>query len=80
MMDLFGRRVSIAASADPTLIGVRGTVMLESMKLLYLTTAKGILGVPKRGSVVRVLGSNELLECDSMVGRLEERLLRGKRA
>jgi RNase P/RNase MRP subunit p29 len=80
MIDLFGERVSIAASSDPTLIGVRGTVMLESMKMLYVSTPKGIVSFPKRGSVVRVIGSNELLACDSMVGRLEDRLLRRTRA
>jgi RNase P/RNase MRP subunit p29 len=61
-------------------MGVRGTVVLESMRMLYLSTAKGMVSVPKRGSVLRVLGSKELLECDSMVGRLEERLTKGMRA
>ena len=79
MIDLFGVRVSIAGSSDPTLTGVRGTVVLESMKMLYLSTARGVLGVPKRGSVVRLIDSDELLACDSMVGRIEDRLLRRTR-
>ena len=79
MIDLIGQRVSIAGSSDPTLIGVRGTVMLETMKMLCLSTPGGLVRFQKRGSVVRIVDSDELLACDSVAGRPEDRLLRGKR-
>ena len=75
-LDLFGRKISFLNASDPTAIGVKGTVMLESMKMLYLSTPAGLKGFQKRGSVARVDGTDELIACDSMIGRVEDRLSR----
>jgi RNase P/RNase MRP subunit p29 len=76
MIDLFGRKVSILKANDPTLIGAKGTVMLESMKMLYLATPAGLRSFQKRGSVVKVEDTSEIVVCDSMLGRVEDRLNR----
>ncbi len=76
MIDLFGKRVSILQATDPTLIGTSGTIMLESMKMLYLATPTGLLSFQKHGSVVKVEESSKLVLCDSMQGRVEDRLTR----
>jgi RNase P/RNase MRP subunit p29 len=77
MIDLFGKRIALLNSSDPTTIGIKGTVMLESMKMIYLATPTGLKGFQKRGSVVRVEEEgNALIICDSMMGRVEDRLNR----
>lgn len=76
MIDLFGRKISILNAADPTFIGAKGIVMLESMKMLYLATPTGLRSFQKRGSVVKVEGTSDLVVCDSMLGRVEDRLAR----
>ena len=83
VIDLFGKKISLLNASDPTTIGIKGTVMLESMKMLYLATPSGLKGFQKRGSVVRIEDDdhhqekrNSLIICDSMVGRVEDRLNR----
>ena len=76
MIDLFGRKISILNAADPTLIGAKGTVMLESMKMLYLATPTGLKSFQKHGSIVKLDETNDLVVCDSMLGRVEDRLTR----
>ena len=79
MIDLFGRKIAIVNAADPTLVGMKGIVMLESMQMLQLETANGTRSIQKRGSVLKVEGTNDLVICDSLLGRLEDRLGRRTR-
>ena len=75
-LDLFGKKISFLNATDPTVIGVKGTVMLESMKMLYLATPGGLKAFEKRGSVAKIEGTDELIACYSMIGRVEDRLSR----
>ncbi|MCS4539537.1 MAG: ribonuclease P protein subunit [Thaumarchaeota archaeon] len=75
----FGEDVTVLQSTDPSIKGLRGRFVSESMKIIQLERGGRLISVPKSGSAILLEGSGEVLLCDEMVGRLEERLARGSR-
>ncbi|MBI3115718.1 MAG: ribonuclease P protein subunit [Thaumarchaeota archaeon] len=75
----FGEDVTVLQCTDPSIKGSRGRFVSESMKIIQLERKGRLISVPKNGSAILLEGSGEVLLCDEMVGRLEERLARGSR-
>ncbi len=74
-----GEDVTVLHCTDPSIKGLKGRLVGESMKIFQLKTGVRLISVPKSGSAIRIENSGEVLICDEMVGRLEERLARGSR-
>lgn len=79
MIDLLGREILIVQAKDPSMVGVRGTVALESMKMLTIVSGETKRSVPKHGTVVQLQDSGNLVVASDAVGRIEERLARGSK-
>ncbi len=78
-MRTLGRSVTIIACSDPKMVGFRGTLALESMRMITIVSAERRVSVAKTGTVLRLDGTDGLVECDGMNGRVEDRLSRGSR-
>jgi len=79
MIRVLGSDVTIIRCASsPLLVGVEGTVALESMRMLTIV-AQGSrkIMIPKKGTALQLKGTNEVVIADEMKGRLEERVARG---
>jgi len=80
MIGILGRDVTVIKCTNPLMVGVQGTVALESMHMLTVVSAfTKKLSIPKKGTVLQLKDSRELVVTDEMRGRLEERLARGAR-
>ena len=79
MIRILGSEVTIVkCSSSPKLVGLEGTVALESMKMLTIVTPNTRkLVVPKEGTALLLKQSRQLVIADDMRGRLEERIARG---
>ena len=74
-----GEDVTVVQCTDPSIKGLRGKFVTESMHMIQLKRGGRVISVPKKGSAIHLESSGEVLLCDEMVGRLEERLARGSR-
>lgn len=80
MIRMIGTDVMVVRCASsPQLVGLHGTVALESMRMLTIVSDSRKYVLPKIGTALKVKGTDELLIADEMSGRLEERLARGAR-
>lgn len=79
MMHLLGKTVAVVRSSDPTIVGLRGTLALESMHMITITTPDRSVRVSKTGTVLQVEKTGVLVSADDMRGRIEDRLSRGSR-
>ena len=79
MMKILGQQVSVVSCSIPSLVGVSGTLALESMRMITIVSQGRKVNLPKRGSVLRLKEGGGLVVGDEMYGRLEERLSRGSR-
>ena len=79
MIRVLGSEVAIIkCTSSPNLVGLEGTVALESMKMLTIVAPNSRkLMIPKRGTVLMLKRTDELVIADDMKGRLEERLAKG---
>jgi RNase P/RNase MRP subunit p29 len=79
MIRILGSDVTIIkCAASPVKAGVQGTVALESMRMLTIVSPNlGRFMIPKKGTVLRMKGTTDLVIADEMSGRLEERLAKG---
>ena len=79
MIRVLGSEVAIIKCASsPSLVGLEGTIALESMKMLTIVAPNSrTLMVPKKGTVLKLKRTDELVIADDMKGRLEERLAKG---
>lgn len=82
---LLGEKVEVVAARDRTLVGLKGTVVLESMHTITLESAKlnqerRLLVMAKRGTAMRTLGASKIVILgDELEGRLEDRIAGGAR-
>ena len=79
MIRVLGSEVTIISCASsPPLVGLEGTVALESMRMLTIVApdSRKVM-IPKKGTALQLKGTNELVIADEMRGRLEERLAKG---
>ena len=79
MIRVLGSEVTvIRCASSPLLVGFEGTVALESMRMLTIVSPNSRkIAIPKKGTALRMKGTNELVIADEMRGRLEERIAKG---
>jgi RNase P/RNase MRP subunit p29 len=79
MIRVLGSEVTIIKCASsPLLVGIQGTVALESMRMLTIVSPNSRkVAIPKKGTVLQLKSTNELVIADEMKGRLEERIAKG---
>jgi RNase P/RNase MRP subunit p29 len=71
---IIGEDVRVAAARDAAILGLKGTVVLETMHTLTIRTgAKRRVVLPKAGSALELSGG-EILLGDELEGRLEDRI------
>ena len=76
---IVGDFVTVVGSSDPTKLGRRGEVVLETCKTLVLDSPTkagrtGVIRVEKKGTVLQIQGSKNIIDGRDMIGRLEDRL------
>lgn len=77
MMRVLGMDVAVVQCSNPAMVGVHGTVALESMRMLTIVSGDRKVKVAKAGTVLRLRQGEKLVIGDEMIGRIEDRLLRG---
>jgi RNase P/RNase MRP subunit p29 len=77
-MNVIGRLVTVVDASDPTIAGRSGEVILETAKTLLLSKKGEDFTIQKKGTVLILADSNEIVTGDDIMGRLEDRL-RSKR-
>jgi RNase P/RNase MRP subunit p29 len=77
-MNVIGRFVTVVDSSDPTVAGRSGEIVLETAKTLLLSRSGENFTIQKKGTVLILAGSNNIVTGDDVMGRLEDRL-RSKR-
>ena len=75
-MNLIGRRLKILSATDPSQVGLSGEVVLETSKTLLLESDGSHLTAQKRGIVIQLVGTREVVRGDEILGRLEDRIAR----
>lgn len=79
MTFIIGEDVRVAAARDAVLLGLKGTVVMETMHTLTVRTeSKRKVTLPKVGSAL-VLSSGAIVLGDDLKGRLEDRIAVGDR-
>ena len=73
-MSVVGEDVTVMTSTDPTKVGLKGTVVLETARTLLLVAGKRKLTVEKHGVTLKVDGERGLVTGGDIAGRLEDRL------
>lgn len=77
---VIGEDVRVAAARDALLLGLKGTVVLESMHTLTIRTEGGRKVVlPKLGTALELKGGKIMIG-DELEGRLEDRIASGHSA
>lgn len=79
MMDLLGKEITILRATDPSQVGMRGVLALESMKMLTISNGHSKRSIPKLGTVFLVNETGRLVLGTETIGRTEDRLARGSK-
>jgi len=79
MMPVIGKEVAIVQCSNATMVGLRGTVALESMHMITVVSGSRKLEIAKKGTVLKLQDSGKVVIGDEMAGRVEDRLSRGSR-
>lgn len=77
LLELIGTDVEVVESANPSLRGLAGRVVDESLRTLLVETARGIRRIPKEGCRLRFTwsgGRRVEIEGRELLGRPEERV------
>ena len=71
-----GKDVEVISAANPSLNGLKGTVVDETKNLFVLETSKGEKKVPKHLSTFKIKFNNEIIEIsgDEILASPEERV------
>ena len=79
MIRVLGSEVTIKkCSSSPVMVGVKGLVALESMRTLTVLGANSRkFKIAKKGTVLELTRTGDLIIGDEMQGRLEERIAKG---
>ena len=74
--ELVGLQCEVAKAPNRSLTGIKGKIILETMKTLVIKSESGPRRVQKKGAVFRVNIGNEEVDVDgsSMVARPEDRI------
>ena len=73
-MSVIGQDVTVARADDPTKVGRKGVVVLETANTLLLQSGDARCRVEKQGSVFLLGRSGDVVNGDEIAGRLEDRL------
>jgi RNase P/RNase MRP subunit p29 len=76
---IIGEKVKVVASSDPTQIGFRGSVVLETFGTFLLRLESKTVRLQKKGVVLQLAGTKDLVRGDEMEGRLQDRIGRATR-
>jgi RNase P/RNase MRP subunit p29 len=79
MIQLLGKEVAILQSTNPLLVGVRGTLALESMRMITIVSGTKKITVAKTGTVLQLQESGKVVIAEEMNGRIEDRLAKGSK-
>ncbi|MDA4114239.1 MAG: ribonuclease P protein subunit [Thaumarchaeota archaeon] len=79
MIGVLGRDVTIVQCSNPLMVGVSGTVALESMRMITIVSGTKKLSVPKMGTALQLRENGKVVIADEMNGRIEDRLSRGSK-
>lgn len=79
MIDLIGKKIAVVQCANAQMVGLRGVFALETMKTITIVKqdTKETRTLPKVGTVFRVQDGGRIVVADEMVGRLEDRIVKG---
>ena len=56
MIRVLGRDVAVVQCSNPLMVGVRGTLALESMRMITIVSGGRKVSVPKTGTVLQLRG------------------------
>lgn len=73
-MNLVGRDLTVLGSADPSKVGRRGVVVLDTARTLMIESDGRAVRVEKAGSLFEVSGASRPVAGSEVSGRLEDRL------
>jgi len=79
MIGLLGKQVAVVQCTDPAMMGLRGTVALESMHMITIVSQTRKVRVAKTGTVLQLQENGKLVMGEEMNGRIEDRLAKGAR-
>ena len=79
MSTIVGDRVKVVAASDHTHVGIHGEVVLESANSIVIEGADRLRRVQKKGTVLQLEGSREVVRGEELSGRPEDRLERLRR-
>jgi RNase P/RNase MRP subunit p29 len=73
-MNVIGQVLKIISSTDPTKVGRKGKVLLESAATLVIDSGGKTIRVEKLGLAFQLLDSGRVLTGEDVAGRLQDRL------
>jgi RNase P/RNase MRP subunit p29 len=73
-MNVIGQMLKIISSTDPTKVGRKGKVLLESASTLVIDSGGKTIRVEKLGLAFQLLDSGRVLTGEDVAGRLQDRL------
>ncbi len=73
-MSVIGHSVSVVNASDPTIVGRSGDVVLETANTLLLSKNGRSFRIQKKGTVLALADSNQVVAGKDVLGRLEDRL------
>jgi len=78
--EIVGLPVTIVSSKDPTLVGVHGEIILETMKTIKIKDELKIRTIPKATNKFELIKDGEaiLLDGVGILGRPEDRIMKVK--
>jgi RNase P/RNase MRP subunit p29 len=79
MIGILGMDVTIVQCSNPSMVAVRGTVVLESMRMITIVSGTKKLAIAKTGTALQLRETGKVVIADEMNGRIEDRLSRGSK-
>ncbi len=77
--ELIGLPARVVESLDPSLVGVEGTIVYETMNTLWIRSGERVKKILKRGTTFLITlpeGGKIMVPGDKLVGRPEDRVKR----
>ncbi len=72
---IIGEWVRVVSASDRTQVGVNGTVVLESANMITIEDLR-MKRVQKKGTILLLRGTKDVITGEELSGRLEDRLER----
>jgi RNase P/RNase MRP subunit p29 len=78
-MNVIGERIKVLAAKDPTLPGLTGRVVLETLNTLMVESNGRNVRIAKPGVAFQLVGTGAVVTGSDLPGRLQDRLGRKQR-